>query len=167
MAPLPAPTMKEPYRVGILAFSDGRLRVHKTLEATIDRHAAVLQQAVERDPLLTPVRARDIAYSAKIARRIAKEMRAADIEAALFDIPVFAFPNYSLLAARVLELPVLLSSPKEGALPGLGGIMAAHGAMQQTGIASRKLWGNPLEEPELSAALTAFCRASGVIERMK
>jgi len=163
----PAPVSVEPFRVGLLAFSDGRLRVHKTLEDTIRRHAGVLADAINKDPLLSVIEADEIAHSSKIARRIAKQMRADDAEAAVFDIPVFAFPNFSLLAARVLGLPVLLSSPKDGKLPGLGGIMAAHGAMRQIGLKSMKLWGNPLEEPELLGRLSAFCRASGAIERMK
>jgi len=167
MANQPAATPQEPFRVGLLAFSDGRLRVHKTLEEAVNRHGAALEKAIERDPLLAAVKASEIAYSSRIARRIATEMRAAAVEAAVFDIPVFAFPNYSLLSARVLEMPVLLSSPKEGALPGLGGIMAAHGAMEQIGIKSKKIWGNPLEERDLQATLSAFCRASGAIERMK
>ncbi|MHC4798449.1 MAG: L-fucose/L-arabinose isomerase family protein, partial [Planctomycetota bacterium] len=162
-----APATNDPFRVGLLAFSDGRLRVHKTLEKTIRQHARVLVEAIEKDPLLKVAEASEIAYSSKIARRIAKQMRASDIEAAVFDIPVFAFPNFSLLAAKVLGLPVLLSSPKEGKLPGLGGIMAAHGAMQQIGIKSKKIWGDPLQEPDLMSTLSAFCRASGVIERMK
>lgn len=163
----PAPVKLEPYRVGLLAFSDGRFRVHKTLEETIVRHAKVLREAIEKNPLLTVVEASEIAYSSRIVRKIAKEMRKADIEAAVFDIPVFAFPNFSVISARVLGLPVLLSSPKDGKLPGLGGIMAAHGAMKQVNIPSRKIWGNPLEEPRLLSELSAFCRASGVIERMK
>ncbi|UCD29156.1 MAG: L-fucose/L-arabinose isomerase family protein [Planctomycetota bacterium] len=161
------PATSEPFRVGLLAFSDGRLRVHQSLQDTIRKHAKVLSEAIEKDPLLHVTQADEIAYSSKIARRIAKQMRAGDIEATVFDIPVFAFPNYSVLAARVLGLPVLLSSPKEGKLPGLGGIMAAHGAMRQISIKSKKIWGNPLQEPDLLAILSAFCRASGVIERMK
>ncbi len=157
----------EPFRVGLLAFSDGRLRVHKTLEDTIKQHINVITEAINKDPLLEIVNPDDIAYSSKIARKIAKEMRQKDIEAAVFAIPVFAFPNFSVLAARVLDIPVLLSSPKDGKLPGLGGIMAAHGAMKQVNIPSEKIWGNPLEEKELLATLSAFCRASGVIERMK
>ncbi|MHC4106189.1 MAG: fucose isomerase, partial [Planctomycetota bacterium] len=162
-----APVKLEPYRVGLLAFSDGRFRVHKTLEETIVRHAKVLREAIEKDPLLMVAEASEIAYSSRIARKVAKEMRKADIEAAVFDIPVFAFPNFSVISARILGLPVLLSSPKDGKLPGLGGIMAAHGAMKQVNIPSRKIWGNPLEEPCLLSELLAFCRASGVIERMK
>jgi len=157
----------KPFTVGILSFSDGRLRVHKTLEETIQNHADVLQQAVSKDPLLQPVKSGEIAYSAAIARSCAKDMRTAGIDAALFNISVFGFPNYSLIAARLLEMPVLLSSPKDDRLPGLVGILATHGAMVQIGFKSRKLWGNPLEEPELQSELSAFCRASGVMQRMK
>ena len=157
----------DPYRVALLSFSDGRYRVHKTLEDTILTNNSILADAIGKDPLLRVVEASEIIYSSKIARSIAKEMLKADAEAAIFNIPVFAFPNFSMISARVLGLPVLLSSPKDGKLPGLGGIMAAHGAMRQVGIQSSKLWGNPLEEPELLSKLSAFCRASGVIERMK
>jgi L-fucose isomerase len=167
MAIQPAYLKPEPFKVALLGFSDGRFRVHRTLKDAITRHAKSLRTAIERDPLLQVIEASGIAYSSKIARDIAKEMRKADVEAAVFDIPVFAFPNFSLIAARVLGLPVLLSSPKEGKLPGLGGIMAAHGAMRQVGIRSKKIWGDPLQEESLLDSLSAFCRASGTIERMK
>ncbi len=157
----------EPYRVGLMGFSDGRVRVHKTLEETLARHGKVLKKAIESDPLLKAAPAGEIAYSSKLARQGALELRAGGAEAAVFNIPVFAFPNFSLIAARVLGLPVLLSSPKDGKLPGLGGIMAAHGAMLQANLTAEKLWGDPLAEPDLLRTLSSFCRASGVIERMK
>ncbi len=39
--------------------------------------------------------------------------------------------------------------------------------MVQVGLKSRKLWGNPLEEPAQQAHLSAFCRASGAVARLK
>ncbi|HBO42749.1 MAG TPA: L-fucose isomerase [Planctomycetaceae bacterium] len=165
---LPAlPNHSDPFRVGIVGFSDGRHRVHQTLEGTILRHGQVLRDVVRADPLLAVVDASEIVHGSKAAQRVAKELRAADVEAAIFNIPVFAFPNFSLIAARVLSLPVLLSSPAEGTLPGLGGILAAHGVLRQVGLKSRKLWGDPRESSELRATLSAFCRAAGAIERMK
>ncbi|HYW41907.1 MAG TPA: hypothetical protein VE959_03555 [Bryobacteraceae bacterium] len=163
----PRSAVSKPFRVGLLSFSDGRLRVHRTLEDTIQRHLDILAEAIGKDPLLEPVPATGIVASAKTSRQVASEMRAAGIEAAVFNIPVFAFPNFSLIAARLLDLPVLLSSPQDGKLPGLGGIMAAHGGMAQIGIKTAKIWGNPLEQPTLLNTLSAFCRASGVIQRMK
>ena len=161
------PVTSHSFKVGLLSFSDGRLRVHQTLADTVRRHAAVLANALEQDPLLKVAESREICRSSRIAREMAREARQAGIDVALFNIPVFAFPNYSLLAARILELPVALSSPKDGTLPGLGGIMAAHGGMRQIGLKSRSFWGNPLQEPELMADLSAYCRAAGVISRMK
>ena len=163
----PEPNVSRPFQVGLIGFSDGRLRVHETLVGAIQRHADILAKAIARDPLLEAVPAASIVHSAAMARAAAAEMRAAGIEAAVFNIPVFAFPNYSLIAARLLGMPVLLSSPKDPTLPGLGGIMAAHGAMAQIGLRNVRAWGNPLEEPELQDTLSAFCRASGVIERLK
>src|ERR1017187_2309524 len=136
----PEPSV-QPFRVGLIGFSDGRLRVHETLAGAIRRHADILAKAIAGDPLLEAVPAAGIVHSAAMARASAAEMRAAGIEAAVFNIPVFAFPNFSL--------------------------MAAHGAMAQIGLQSVKLWGNPREEPELQESLSAFCRASGVIQRLK
>lgn len=161
------PAVEQPFRVGLLSFSDGRQRVHQTLEAGIRRHAGLLAQAISNDPLLTAVPSPEIVHSAAQARSLAREARAAGVEAAVFNIPVFAFPNFSLIAARLLEMPVLLCSARDPSLPGLGGIMAAHGGMAQIGIPTAKVWGDPLQEPALQNKLAAFCRASGVIERLK
>jgi L-fucose isomerase len=162
------PTPAEPFRVALLSFSDGRLRVHRTLEETIGRHRAVLAEAIGRDPLLRLLdEPAGTAHSTRLAAGLAREARRAGAEAAVFNVPVFAFPNFSAVAARVLEMPVLLSSPQDGRMPGLGGILAAHGALRQAGLPSRKIWGNPLEDASLGATLSAFCRATGAIERLK
>lgn len=158
---------KAPFRVGLLSFSDGRGRVHETLIDAIRKHEATLANAITQDPLLEVIPAKEPIHSVAQAKTASMEMRGLGIEAAVFNIPVFAFPNYSLMAGRLLEMPVILSSPKDPALPGLGGILAAHGAMAQIGIKTVKMWGDPSEEPGLQKKLSSFCRACGVIERMK
>lgn len=161
------PRTKSPFRVGLLSFSDGRQRVHESLAGTIRDHESTLAATIAQDPLLELVPPEEIIHSIRQAKAAAKRLRAAGAEALIFNIPVFAFPNYSLMAARLLEMPVILSSPKNAALPGLGGILAAHGAMTQIGLRTAKIWGNPKDEPDLEKTLSAFCRACGVIERMK
>lgn len=161
------PAAPVPFRVRVLSFSDGRQRVHESLASAIDSHERSLRLAIEKDRLLANIQGSEAIHSAAQAKRAASEARAVGLDVAVFNIPVFAFPNFSLIAARLLDLPVLLCSPKDPALPGLGGIMAAHGAMAQIGLKSVKLWGDPNHEPEAHAAFSAFCRASGVIERLK
>ena len=150
-----------------MAFSDGRRRVHDTLADTIKHHGEALGAALGQDPLLRVVSSPETAWNARLARSGAKVLLAADAEAVVFNIPVFAFPNFSLIAARVLERPVALSSPQEGKLPGLGGIMASHGALRQIGLWGHMLWGDPTKDARLAAELSAFCRASAVRERLK
>lgn len=55
------PAAGEPYRVGLLAFSDGRRRVHRSLRIPIQEHGRVLKRAIERDPLLTVCESDEIA----------------------------------------------------------------------------------------------------------
>lgn len=162
-----SPARIAPFRVGLAAFSDGRQRVHETLLQTIQQHLQTLIRAIGQHSQLSVVQASAIVHSGPGTAQAARELRAQQAEAAVFAIPVFAFPNFSLIAARVLGLPVVLSSPQEPGLPGLGGILAAHGALSQVGLPSRKLWGDPTTDPELMAKLSAYCRAAGAIERMK
>ena len=158
---------RTPFRVGLLSFSDGRLRVHESLASTVRDHETTLAGVIGEDPLLEVIPSGEIVHSIAQAKTAARQLRAAGVEALVFNIPVFAFPNYSLMTARLLGMPVIMSSPRNPALPGLGGILAAHGAMAQIGLKTVKIWGNPKDEPELEKTLSAFCRACGVIERMK
>jgi L-fucose/D-arabinose isomerase len=167
-SPNPVPTtLIPPFRVGLIAFSDGRTRVHKSLEPTIRQYLETLTSAIRSDARLEVVEASEIVHSGAGAARMARELRARQVEALVFAVPVFAFPNFSVISARVLGLPVLLCSPQNPGLPGLGGILAAHGALVQIGLPSRKLWGDPTKDAALMARLSGYCRAVGTIERMK
>src|ERR1035441_3122261 len=46
----PEPSV-QPFRVGLIGFSDGRLRVHETLAGAIRRHADILAKAIAGDPI--------------------------------------------------------------------------------------------------------------------
>ena len=83
---------------------------------------------------------REICRSSRTAREMARKRGRLE-STWRFSIFRYSLSNYSLLAARLLDLPVALSSPKDGTLPGLGGIMAAHGAMRQIGLKSRNVLG--------------------------
>ena len=101
-----------PFRVGLLSFSDGRLRVHETLAAAIKRNETALTEAIAKDPLLAAIPASEIVHSIAQAKSAVAEMRSANVEATVFNVPVFAFPNYSLMAARLLEMPCFSTRPR-------------------------------------------------------
>ena len=97
-------------KIGILSFSDGRQRVHESLREGILKEQEALV-ALLKAIGVAPVIASDIAHTPRTATGLARELLAQDIACVVFNIPVFAFPNYPALAAAVLKKPVAVMSP--------------------------------------------------------
>ncbi|MGD2175834.1 MAG: hypothetical protein PVJ27_10565 [Candidatus Brocadiaceae bacterium] len=151
-------------RIGLLSFSDGRKRVHKSLEAGIREHQDHLQAIIEQSGAAAAV-AEEVAHSPRIAVREARKLLAADVAAVVFNIPVFAFPNFAALAARVLRKPVAILSPAQPDLPGMGGLLAAGGALHQMGIRHERIWG-PYGSDATRRRLGTFIHAAGAAHRL-
>lgn len=153
-------------RVGILAFSDGRERVHETLESYIlscqERWTAALAYTGEVEVFC----GESVICSNESAAQIARDMARKGLEACVYLVPVFAFPNFVVIADRLLSLPALATSPINGAYPGLGGLQAAVNSLHQTGRACEKAWGDP-EDPGTLEKVMAFLRAAGAAEKLK
>ncbi len=127
-------------RIGILTMSDGRPTVYSELEdfakSTQQRLAAAL---------------RDRGHEVRRAERIVGSSEAAVAEArlladwrpdlALINIPVWAFPHFTMLAARELAGPLLLFSSLDPQYPGMVGMLAAGGGLDQIGRVHARAWG--------------------------
>ncbi|NLF40992.1 L-fucose isomerase [bacterium] len=146
-------------RIGLLSFSDGRTRVHETLRPGIQRHERRIAAALEQCGA-EPVRGESVIHQPRMAVREAKRLLAHDVAAVAFNIPVFAFPNLAVIAADVLRKPVVILSPGEAGLPGMGGMLAAGGALEQTGHFQTRIWG-PLSARGVKRALAVFVKACG------
>ena len=57
-----------------------------------------------------------------------------NLDAVILNIPVFAFPNFSVIATYFQQVPCLAIAPENGKLPGLGGLQAAVNMMRQVGL---------------------------------
>jgi L-fucose isomerase len=113
-------------RLGLLSFSDGRDRVHAGLAPDIAEHQAHIVRLLEAtgEILLTP--AGTIVHSNDSARREARRLAALQLDGFIFNIPVFAFPNFVVLAAQLIgRAPFLLLGPHDPRYPGLTGLLAA------------------------------------------
>ena len=146
-------------RIGLLSFSDGRRRVHEALKPGISDHAAGIEKVLG-DMEVDVVPGAEVIFTPRLAVREAKRLLAADVAGVVFNLPVFAFPKLSAIAARIMQKPVALLSPGESTLPGMGGMLAAGGALEQIGIFQQRIWG-PLDLPANRKALQTFVRAAG------
>ncbi len=154
-------------RLGLLSFSDGRDRVHAGLLPDIAEHQARIVALLEATGEILPTPAGTIVHSNDSARREARRLAAQQLDGFVFNIPVFAFPNYIVLVAQLIgQAPLLLLGPHDPRYPGLTGLLAAAGALSQIGIGHERLWID-LQDPEARRHLLSFGRAARVASRLR
>ncbi len=153
-------------RLGLLSFSDGRDRVHATLEPDIAQHQRRIAALLSGTGEAEVVTGDGIVHSNDSARAEARRLAAQGLDAVVFNIPVFAFPNYVVLAARLVgRSPILLLGPHDPRYPGLTGLMAAGGALHQSDILHERLWVD-LEDPDVPGQVLTFARAARAAVRL-
>ncbi len=127
-------------RIGILTMSDGRSTVYSELEgftqSTQQRLAAAL-----RDRGHEVREAQRIVGSSEVAVAEARLLADWRPDLALINIPVWAFPHFTMLAARELAGPLLLFSSLDPQYPGMVGMLAAGGGLDQIGRVHSRAWG--------------------------
>jgi L-fucose isomerase len=146
-------------KVGIISFSDGRKEVHQSLLPEIESNALRISLALIGTGEAAVLNASDIVHSNKSARECAIQIKSMLPDVVIFNVPVFAFPNFAAIAAVILRLPILVISNVNSKLPGLGGLQATCNMMRQNGIACEKIWGNIEDKPVLEKCL-CFLRAA-------
>ena len=153
-------------RLGLLSFSDGRDRVHATLAPDIADHQRRIEALLAGTGEVT-VTTGDIVHSNDSARTEARRLAALQLDGVVFNIPVFAFPNFIVLAARLIgRVPLLLLGPHDPRYPGLTGLLAAGGALHQIEVPHERLWVN-LHAPDVPAQLLVFARAARAAARLR
>jgi L-fucose isomerase len=143
--------------VGLLTVSDGRASVHRDIAAFAavveDRIAAALERSGH-----TIVRAQEVVWTNELA--VSEARRIADARPALtvINIPVWAFPHFTMRAARELPGPLLLFSNVDPQYPGMVGMLAAAGGLDQIGRRYSRAWGE-IEDPAVGSRIDAHVRA--------
>ncbi|HET6173395.1 MAG TPA: L-fucose/L-arabinose isomerase family protein [Gaiellales bacterium] len=151
--------------VGLLSFSDGRPYVARDTAAFVadseERLAAWLREAgydVVRAG--APITSNDLAVSE--ARAIA----AASPAATVFSYPVWAFPHFTMLAQDQLSGPVVQFSNVDPRFPGMVGMLAAAGGLDQVGRRYERVWGD-VAEAETARRLGAILRAAAAVSSLR
>ncbi len=147
-------------KVGILTFSDGRDFVHEG--AGVGKFA----QNVENDIVGAlegagheVVRAREIVWTNRLATAEARRLSDERPDLTIFNIPVWAFPHFCMLAANETPGPLLLFSNIDPEQPGMVGMLAAAGGLDQIGRTYGRAYG-AVSEPGVLARLEAHVRAA-------
>ena len=152
-------------RIGILSVSDGRPRVHHDIEQYV--------MGIERG-LASVLRARGhevscgahILWTNELATVEARRMADWRPDLTIINISVWAFPHFSSLAARTLHGPLLLLSGLDPRYPGMVGMLAAAGALDQVGRKHLRAWGD-IRDPAVLESVETAARAAAAASALE
>ncbi len=151
--------------VGLLTVSDGRASVHRDVAGFAgeveDRIARFLGESGH-----TVVRARELVWTNGLAVSEARRIADARPDLTIVNIPVWAFPHFTMLATRELPGPLLLFSNVDPQYPGMVGMLAAAGALDQIGRVYGRVWGS-VDDPAVRSKLDAHVLAGSAVQRLR
>ncbi|WP_329055875.1 L-fucose/L-arabinose isomerase family protein [Amycolatopsis sp. NBC_01488] len=150
-------------RVGVISLSDGRDYVHSGIagfvRGTEDRLVAALAEAGH-----DVVRASAPVSANTVATSVAREVEAAGVDLTVLHYCVWAFPHFTMLAAGALSGPLVLVANLDPVQPGMVGMLAAGGALDQIGRPHTRLWGDP---SDVVAVIGTRARAAAAVAKLR
>jgi L-fucose/D-arabinose isomerase len=152
-------------KVGLLTVSDGRASVHRDVGAFAaeveGRIAAALENAGH-----TLVRAAEVVWTNELAVSEARRIADGRPDLTIVNVPVWAFPHFTMRAAGELTGPLLLFSNIDPQYPGMVGMLAAAGALDQIGRTYGRAWGD-IEDQAVRQTLDAQIRGAAATQGLR
>ncbi|MBJ7603407.1 MAG: L-fucose/L-arabinose isomerase family protein [Candidatus Dormibacteraeota bacterium] len=148
-------------RIGLLTMSDGRDFVERDVHdfATAAETAIAARLEVEGHEV---VRGGGPLWTSEVATTEGRRLADARPDLTIFHYPVWAFPHFSMLAAEANRGPLLLLANVDPQFPGMVGMLAAGGALDQIGRAHARAWGDIRESHVLDRVLVQVRAAAAV-----
>src|SRR5258708_14929566 len=125
--------------IAVMTVSDGRPSVHRDIESFgLDVQGRIVG-ALEGIGHGVVTAAGDI-HSNASAVAIARNLSGARPDLTIVNVPVWAFPHFTMLAIRETPGSVLLFSNVDPQYPGMVGMLAAGGGLDQIGRGHERAW---------------------------
>lgn len=131
-------------RIGLLSMSDGRDFVARDVAGYVQESARALAAALEAHGHEV-ISARDVVWTNELATGEARWVAAQRPDLTIFNYPVWAFPHFTMLAAEATPGPLLLVGNIDPQYPGMVGMLAGGGGLDQIGRVHARVWGDPAE----------------------
>jgi L-fucose/D-arabinose isomerase len=154
-------------KIGVLTFSDGRDFVHEgagvgAFARDVEDGVVGALEAAGHEV----ARAREVVWTNRLATSEARRVADERPDLTIFNIPVWAFPHFSMLAADETPGPLLLFSNIDPQQPGMVGMLAAAGGLDQIGRAYGRAYGD-ISDPAVLARLETYARAASAVRSLR
>lgn len=151
--------------IGLLTFSDGRPFVAEQVDELNRRSQDRIRHRLEADGYRV-VAGEEIICTNESAVREAKRLAAAGCDCTIFNFAVWVFPNLPALASRFAPGPLLLFSNVNPQYPGLVGMLASAGGLNQAGTQYARAYGD-IEDETTYQRIRTFVRAAGAVSSLR
>ncbi|HEX6444153.1 MAG TPA: L-fucose/L-arabinose isomerase family protein [Streptosporangiales bacterium] len=152
-------------RIGLLTMSDGRDFVAGDLtQFCIDAESAVagaLEAAGHQ-----VIRASEPVWTNLLATSEARRVADARPDLTIFHYPVWAFPHFTMLAASETPGPLMLLGSIDPVQPGMVGLLAGGGALDQIGRRHARAWGD-IDDPAVLHRVLVQVRAATAVQGLR
>lgn len=153
-------------KVGILTFSDGRRSVHESLVDMNREFQDKLAKALEATGEIEIIAGEEIVWTSELAKKEAKRLAKSDVEMTILNFAVWSFPHLPTISTQFAPGPFLLFSNINPQYPGMVGMLASAGALNQIGEFHGRIWGDVGDE-QVVKKLMKFIRAASAVNRLK
>jgi L-fucose isomerase len=129
-------------RIGVINISDGRSYVNEGIAEFILANESKLVASLEaagHEVIRADQPVTSNTYATAQARMIADRR----VDLTVLQYSVWAFPHFTMLVAGQLDCPLVLLANTDPVQPGMVGMLAAGGALDQIGRTHTRLWGDP------------------------
>ncbi|MBO0880710.1 MAG: L-fucose/L-arabinose isomerase family protein [Mycobacterium sp.] len=152
-------------RIGLLTMSDGRDFVASDIDRFCRTAESALADALTRAGHEVirpqgPVTSNDLATAE--ARRLADQRP----DLTIYHYPVWAFPHFTMLAATATPGPLLLFGNIDPQQPGMVGMLAAGGSLDQIGRTHSRAWGD-INDPAVIGRINTQARAAAAVQGLR
>ncbi|MCC5697787.1 hypothetical protein LH612_32090, partial [Klebsiella pneumoniae] len=108
----------------------------------------------------------DLVSTNALATSVARKVAAADVDVTVLYYAVWAFPHFTMLASAVTSSPLVLVASTDPTEPGLVGMLAAGGALDQIGRQHTRAWGAP-DAAELVEKIGVEATAAAAVKSLR
>lgn len=147
--------------LGIIGFSDGDPEVHLQLKDIVQAQVDVIEAELKKDGRVDVIVADKLVSSVQDAKEEAERLAAKGVDGTIFSYGVFAFPNFSAVAAKSGKGPFLLAANLNPDWPGMVSMLAAGGALHHLGYNHFRVAGD-FREKKIIDKIVRFAKCAKV-----
>ncbi|MFI6938650.1 L-fucose/L-arabinose isomerase family protein [Streptomyces sp. NPDC050418] len=152
-------------RIGLLSISDGRDYVQRDVREHVTRagqELAAMLTGAGHEVVVAPEHVESNVLATSQARFLADR----HVDLTIFHHSVWTFPHFTMLAAESTPGPILMVANIDPQFPGMVGMLAGGGGLDQIGRVHSRAWGD-LGDPATRARILSNVRAGAAVQGLR